>query len=329
MPLGNNRVLGCQKLQPAARPHRVALAGWPTMMSGGTGDPRNASLDSLLNHVRSAGYEGLEFAHQSFYRYFPGDSPAVVAKKARAAVEKAGLRVFGATLHLGDTGLRKLGWLNSTVDDMKLLQDLGAEFASFQYEIHPDYYNTAGAYREDEEYLKWCADNVTKLRDNAWKLGLNFYLEIHVDRITEDPAALCRIMDMATCELNGDLSHFLSRGFLKGKHVSRLVNLVGHTHVRIARQYGDLSALVPDPKADWEAKGMTWGLFQLMKPALAKGLSSRTISGETGPVMNVKDALTQDAKLVPLWRAMARFADAGAQGIVMKVDEPSDLKPWG
>ncbi len=327
MPLGYNRVLGDKNLPCQARPHRVAIAGWPTMMGGG--DPRNASLDALLNHVKSSGYEGLEFAHHSFVRYFPGDSLPVVAKKARAAVEKAGLKVFGATLHLGDTQLRKLGWLTGVVDEMKILQDLGCEFASFQYEIHPDYYNTAGAYREDEEYLKWCAETVSTLRDNAWKLGLNFYLEVHVDRITEDPAALCRILDMAACELNGDLSHFLSRGFLKGKHVSRVVNLVGHTHTRIARKYGDLSAPVPDPKADWEAKGMTWDLFQLMKPALAKGLSSRTIAGETGPFQTVKDSLSQDAKLVPLWRAMARYADAGAQGIVMKVDEPGDLKPWG
>lgn len=326
MPLGYNRVLGDPRKSPEARPHRVAIAAWPTMMAN---DPRNASLPALLGHLKSAGYEGLEFAHHAFARYFPGDSPAVIAKKARAACDDAGLQVFGATLHLTDASLRKMHWLQPVVDDMKVIQDLGGEFAAFQYEIAPEYYNTAGAYREDEEYLKWCADIVTSLRDSAWKLGLNFYLEIHVDRITEDPAGLCRILDMATCELNGDLSHFLARGFLKGKHVSRCVGLVHHAHCRIARMYGDLSAPVPDPRADWESKGMTWQLFQLMKPALARGFSSRTISGETGPFQTVKDSLTQDAALVPLWRAMARYADAGAQGVVMKVDEPADLKPWG
>lgn len=326
-PLGYNRVLGDQSKAPAYRPHRVGIANWPCTMGGN--DPRNATLPALLGFLKSAGYEGLEFAHHGFARYYPGESPASIVSKARAEVEKAGLKVFGATLHLGDAQLRKLGWINGVVEDMKLIRDLGGEYASFQYEIHPDYYNTAGAYRDDEEYLKWCADTVATLRDNAWKLGLNFYLEIHVDRITEDPAGLCRILDMATCELNGDLSHFLCRGFLKGKHVQRCVNLVNHSHCRIARPYGDLSAPVPDPKADWESKGMTWALFQLMKPALAHGLSSRCILGETGPMQTVKDSLTQDASLVPLWRAMARYADAGAQGVVMKVDEPADLKPWG
>lgn len=31
--------------------------------------------------------------------------------------------------------------------------------------------------------------------------------------------------------------------------------------------------------------------------------------GESGPIHLVKDALGLDAKLVPLWRAMARYAD--------------------
>ena len=32
--------------------------------------------------------------------------------------------------------------------------------------------------------------------------------------------------------------------------------------------------------------------------------------GESGPLHLVKDALGLDAKLVPLWREMARYADA-------------------
>jgi sugar phosphate isomerase/epimerase len=325
MPLGYNRVLGQASTPAAARPHRVAIAPWPTMPK----DRRSETLANLLGHLASAGYEGLEFSAGSFARYFPSDSPAVAARRARAEVERAGLRVFGATLFVRDAQLRGLRWLDGIVEEMRLIGELGGEFASFQFDIHPDYYNTAGLYREDEEYLRWCAGIVAKLRENAWKLGLNFYLEIHVDRITEDPAALCRLLDLATCELNGDMSHFLSRGFTKGRYVERALSLLGHTHVRLARKYGDLSAAVADPKADWEAKGLTWQLFEFMKPGLQGGLSSRTISGETGPMHLVTDTLTQDAALVPLYRAMARYADASAQGMTMKVDEPSDLKPWG
>jgi hypothetical protein len=51
-----------------------------------------------------------------------------------------------------------------------------------------------------------------------------------------------------------------------------------------------------------------------MKPGLHGGPSSRTICGETGPLHLVSDTLTQDAALVPLYRAMARYADAAAQG---------------
>jgi hypothetical protein len=325
MPLGFNRVLGEQNKPEQARPHRIAIATWPTMRD----DPRSKTLPALLGHLSSSGYEGLEFAWNGYARYFPGDSPATVVSKARREVEKAGLKNFGATLHLGDEQLRQHGWMPGVEAEMKLVQDLGGEFVSFQYEIAKNYYNTAGAYREDTDYLKWCADTVAKLRDKVWSLGMNFYLEVHVDRITEDPAALCRILEMTTCELNGDLSHNLSRGYLKGKYIDRINKLVNHTHVRMARTYGDLSADVPDPKADWEAKGITWGMFKCMQPALVGGLSSRTISGESGPMHLVKDTLTLDAKLVPLYRAMARFADASAQGITMKVEEPGDLKPWG
>ena len=109
-------------------------------------------------------------------------------------------------------------------------------------------------------------------------------------------------------------------------------------HQRMCRQHGDLSANVldDDPAADWDARGVTWQAFEYAKPALAGGLSSRcvqhlprgtgvgdqlaiavdtelrrsVIMGESGPIHLVQDALGLDAKLVPLWRAMARYADA-------------------
>jgi sugar phosphate isomerase/epimerase len=325
MPLGHNRVLGDPAKPEAARPHRVALANWPATMK----DKRTETLDSLLSHLAAAGYEGTEFGPSFWARWFPGDSPVVIARHARAALEKRGLANFGSTLHVTDDAMRKLNWLDWFIEQMKLVRELGGGFASYQVVIHPDYEKSGGSYREDERYLRWCAANVADLRDATWEQGLNFYLEVHVDRITEDPAALCRILDMAACELNGDMSHYLARGFMRGRHVERIQRHIGHTHVRMARMYGDLSAGVIDPKTDWEAGGVTWQMFQYMMPALKGGLSSRTISGETGPMHLVKDTLTQDAALVPLYRAMARWADASAQGIQIKVAEPADLKPWG
>ena len=324
MPLGYNRVLGDARLPEQARPHRVAIASWPTNVV----DPRVRTFESLVAHVAAAGYEGCEFGVVTLERYFEGDSPVVVARKGRRVIEGAGLRNFGTAMHFLDEQMRQRHWIETAVEQMMPVVDLGGEYVSYQLYIHPDHANTGGAYRDDEPYLQWCADRVAELRDAAWAEGLNFYLEVHVDRITEDPAALCRILDLAACELNGDMSHYLARGFERGDLVEKIMRLVEHTHVRMARKYGDLSAAVDDPQADWESRGVTWQMFQFMKPALAGGLSSRAICGETGPMHLVTDTLTQDAALVPLYRAMARYADASAQGIGIKVEEPGDMNPW-
>ncbi len=78
MPIGNNRVLGDSHTPPAARPHRVAIAAWPTMDPKGV-DPRTRSLEALVNHCAASGYEGVEFHMPTLERFFPGDSPPVVA----------------------------------------------------------------------------------------------------------------------------------------------------------------------------------------------------------------------------------------------------------
>ncbi len=324
MALGYNRVLGDERLPVEARPHRVAIASWPTNVD----DPRTRTLEALVGHVAAAGYEGCEFGLVTLSRFYEDESPAVVARKGRRVIEGAGLRVFGTAMHFLDEQMRRRDWLDTAVEQMKSVVDLGGEYVTYQLYIHPDHANSGGAYREDERYLQWCADRVAELRDAAWAEGLNFYLEVHVDRITEDPAALCRLLELAACELNGDMSHYLARGFERGEHVEKVIRYVEHTHVRMARKYGDLSAAVTDPQADWAARGVTWKMFQFMKPALAGGLSSRAICGETGPMHLVTDTLTQDATLVPLYRAMARFADASAQGIAIKVEDPDDLNPW-
>ena len=328
MALGYNRVLGDPNKPAEARPHRVAMANWPA--NNPTVDGRTASFEALCGHLAGAGYEGIEFsAHWLGGKYFPGDSHAVVARKARQVLEKNKLQNFGTTLHRPDAEVRQLRWKTEFSDQAKIQQDMGSEFISVQFSLHPDYNGTGGAYREDEDYLRWAAGIVADMREAVWALGMNFYLEVHMDRVTEDPAGCCRILDMCACELNGDMSHYLFRGIGRGKHLEKIMQYVHHSHVRMARKLGDLSAGVEDPKADWQQKGVTWQMFEMMKPALAHGLSSRTIAGETGPMHLVKDTLTQDASLVPLYRAMARYADAGAQGITMKVESPEDLKPWG
>jgi len=303
----------------------VALGNWPASVN----EARVATMERLLAHLVASGYEGVEFDAGSFRRYFPDEKPVVIARRARRALDSAGLANFGGTLHAGDEAMRRLNWLEPFERQLDALAELGSGFANFQVHLAPDYLHTGGLYREDEAYLAWCAEKVRCFREACWAREMNFYLEVHVDRITEDPAACRRLLELARCELTGDLSHYLARGMLRGRDVTHVLAHTGHTHVRMARQYGDLSAVVEDPAADWAGRGMSWQLFQFMKGALAGGLSSRTLTGETGPMHLVTDTLTQDARLVPLYRAMARYADASAQGVAFEVQTPEDLRPWG
>ena len=91
----------------------------------------------------------------------------------------------------------------------------------------------------------------------------------------------------------------------------------------MARQFGDLSSDVEDPEKDWDAKGVTWQAMESMRPALKGGLSSRCIVGESGPLHLVKDPMALDAKLVPLYRAMAKHADVEA-----KIDAAAQANPF-
>lgn len=191
---------------------------------------------------------------------------------------------------------------------------------TFQVFLPPPFLNTGGAYRADTAYLERTAQRIAMLQRIAFDEGMNCYIETHIDRISEDIQAFCEIIDRCPVdfELNGDLSHYLYRGINQGAGLKRVLSKIGHMHQRMARQHGDLSADVPDPAKDWEEKGVTFQAFEYAKPALVGGLSSRVIMGESGPIHLVKDALGLDAKLVPLWREMARHADAqiGAGGAV-------------
>jgi hypothetical protein len=133
-----------------------------------------------------------------------------------------------------------------------------------------------------------------------------------------------------TVEINGDLSHYLYRNFKNDSpSMKNIFQRMGHTHQRMCRVYGDLSANVEDPEQDWLSMGLTWKAFLYSLPGLKNGLSSRVICGESGPWGKVTDPLTLDAQLVPLYRAMAKFADKSAKGEKQEViNIPSDMNPF-
>ena len=79
----------------------------------------------------------------------------------------------------------------------------------------------------------------------------------------------------------------------------------------MARMHGDTDVFVDDPIRDWNEKGVTYIAFDMSARVLknSNGLSSRTISGSSGPTPPCNDPLTNDAKMVPLLRAMCSVAD--------------------
>merc|ERR1719203_778719 len=132
---------------------------------------------------------------------------------------------------------------------------------------------------------------------------------------------LCQSLHSAF-EINGDLSHYISRGMMQGPFVDRIRGGMEHTHVRMARVYGDLSVNVEDPVADWDdseptpawmyrpcEEGVIRTYWNFTKKGFQNGLSSRTIVGESGPMHLVQDPLQQDQTMVPLLRAMAWYCD--------------------
>eukprot|EP00494_Astrolonche_serrata_P026041 UN26302 len=146
----------------------------------------------------------------------------------------------------------------------KCMQIMGAEYLTFQMWVHNKYIDTCGAYRNDEEYLKKCAKRIEDLHAVCKKYDINCYIETHVQRITEDPEGLCKIMDHCDVdfEINGDLSHFVFRGIRPDyPEMEKILSRMGHTHQRMARPFGDLSVNVDDPKTDWKHHGVTRGAF--------------------------------------------------------------------
>merc|ERR1719384_1938453 len=109
---------------------------------------------------------------------------------------------------------------------------MGSEYITFQIQLPERHMNTGGAYRSDEAYLQLSASRVAMMQEICFSMGLNFYVETHVDRISEDPEAFCKIFDYCPVyfEVNADISHSLYRNINRGCHFQRIMERVGHTH---------------------------------------------------------------------------------------------------
>ena len=55
--------------------------------------------------------------------------------------------------------------------------------------------NTGGLYRSDASYIQRSAARIAHLQRLCFEVGLNFYIETHVDRISEDVQGFVNIID--------------------------------------------------------------------------------------------------------------------------------------
>eukprot|EP00747_Dinoflagellata_sp_TGD_P125174 gnl/TRDRNA2_/TRDRNA2_174119_c0_seq3.p1 gnl/TRDRNA2_/TRDRNA2_174119_c0~~gnl/TRDRNA2_/TRDRNA2_174119_c0_seq3.p1 ORF type:complete len:394 (+),score=50.88 gnl/TRDRNA2_/TRDRNA2_174119_c0_seq3:51-1232(+) len=327
--------------------HRICITRWSIVNPRTqeevdvTSKNLRCNFESLLFFLKEKGYEGIEISMPDLRNpgttgvsMFPGHlSDKEVASAVRQAVAKTGVKVIGSFLHITDGeppgGPADATGLDYTVPDfwenlrkvLELEKSIGSEYVTFQVRLPPEMNSTGGTYRRNEEYLKLSALRIERLQKVCFSLGMNFYVETHIERISEDPEAFCKIFDYCPVyfEVNADISHYIYRNIQRGKHFDRIMDRVGHCHIRLCRVHGDLSAepgvhvgsvhSVGEPGPDWDAQGVTWQAAQAMRPALERGLSSSAICGEAGPAFLVPDALLLDTKLVPLYRHMAAIAD--------------------
>ena len=117
----------------------------------------------------------------------------------------------------------------------------------------PQYLNTGGMYRDDEQYLRRIAQDIARLQEACFEQGLNFYVraaapslsfsavpgsfpglawrcqaslrrrgaaqvETHMDRVSEDLGAFVKVMEYCPVyfEINADISHYNFRAITQG-----------------------------------------------------------------------------------------------------------------
>ena len=273
----DKRPTGLQNLNRAlSKKHRVGLCDWPIKGCRELGDARVRTLDALFEHVVSSGYDGVELSvdmtRELYPEVFSNRSDWYVAQALRRSAERRGSRILGC-LYLVVDGMDPIRPFDLDMADPDFLNALeaklradrlaGSEYCTFQVCLPKKYLNTGGSYRGDVNYYAKTAARMQAIQKVCHRLGLNCYFETHVDRISEDPVAFADILNVSDAigppvEVNGDLSHYLYRSITKGPAVEAVLMRLGHTHQRMAREHGDLSVDVVDPRADWETKGVTW-----------------------------------------------------------------------
>ena len=311
--------------------HRVSLCGRPIRAARATKDPRVKDLKSLFEHVWASGYDGIEISVEDMLMMYPKEAkkltPLEFASMLKDEADEHGIQIFGSQYRVTDTTPvsnqpRDMDfndrdfWLQMK-EKLRCDRAAGAEYVTYQLCLPRKYLNTGGAYRNDSKYYESIVERLERLTQMCHKLNLNVYFETNKDCISEDTIAFDHIIQLyentygRQLEVNGNLSHYVHSGVTSGESVDNIFERVNHMHQSMARMHGDMDVFVDDPISDWNEKGVTYIAFDMSARVLknGSGLSSRTISGSSGPIPPCNDPLTNDAKMVPLLRAMCSVAD--------------------
>ena len=313
--------------------HRVSLCGRPVRAARASKDPRVKNLKSLFEHVWASGYDGIEISVEDMLMMYPKEAkkltPLEFASMLKDEADEHGIQIFGSLYRVTDSTPISDQLLAHGMDfndhdfwvqmkeKLRCDRAAGAEYVTYQLCLPRKYLNTGGAYRNDSKYYESIVERLERLTQMCHKLNLNVYFETHKDCISEDAIAFDDIIQLyentygRQLEVNGNLSHYVHSGVTNGESVDNIFERVNHMHQRMARMHGDTDVFVDDPIRDWNEKGVTYIAFDMSARVLknSNGLSSRTISGSSGPTPLCNDPLTNDAKMVPLLRAMCSVAD--------------------
>ena len=200
---------------------------------------------------------------------FPGRPYHEITREVRALSASSGVQIVGSLYHVSDGGWRREhedgapgrwdldfndpDFWEALDERVQADKELGSEYVTFQISLPPEHLNTGGEYRDDRAYVQRAAERIARMQEVVFRHGLNFYVETHIDRLSEDVVGFARIMDACPVyfEVNADISHYVYRGIKKGSALAKILGRVGHTHQRMAREHGDLSADVAGAPKPW------------------------------------------------------------------------------
>lgn len=88
--------------------------------------------------------------------------------------------------------------MSATLDPLPVQSALLTDRAALDVgarSLPPEHLNTGGEYRDDAAFIRLSGERIARMQQICFEQGMNFYVETHIDRISEDVVGFVRIMD--------------------------------------------------------------------------------------------------------------------------------------